>query len=500
MRSLRTFLIASILCIPLVGAAMPRVTAAAVTMDIADSRDPVSENQSFKYIITVTNERDTAQEVTVRQFLPGILVEKLSDGGVLENAGTARWDIAIGPRDFRTLTVNVRAPRNIIKGEALHSRVTADDASAEEITHIGTFHGASQDIVDDIRRLRLKASITDSPDTVAPGGGLTYIIRIENDELVRKRFSMQAILDEDTEYLSSSHGGQLWRGNEVDWDSLEVLGDNILTVYLAVRVRPEVRSGKSLRLQIRAGNDKESESTRVRGPVDLRLRTQRTFPYDYRRTAPPPPPTVQASPSRPPSTRGRFNSPYFAPPAAAQSTGDVSVDKRADRREIRPGDTVLYTVALRNNTNRTITNIDVQDVCGEGDLLVRELSDGGRIESDGSLRWRIGSLRPQETRTLRYRVQVDPNLRHGQRLENAVTVRSDGRSIASDREVLLVTEQLPQTGISDVFAPLRSSTHLRKITRARPHSTNPPALPPIAWGGVVIAGLAVGGLLGKRIL
>lgn len=495
MHCLRTFLIASILCIPLVALDVP-YAAAAITVDIADSRDPVRENQPFKYIITVTNESDAAQTVTVRQTLPrNVSVEGVSDGGILEDARTPRWDaLPIGARGSRTLTVSVRTHRDILEGEALLSRVTANGAVADEITHVGTFHGASVRIEDDIRRLRLKVSVTDSPDTVAPGGGLTYIIRIENDELIRKRFSMQAILDEDTEYLSSSHGGQLWRGNEVDWDNIEVLGDNILTVYLAVRVRPEVRSGKSLRLQVRAGNDKESESTRVRGPVDLRLRTRQTFPYDYRRTASPPPPTLQAPP---PPARGGFYSPYFAPPGP-QSTGNVSVDKRADRREARPGDDVLYTVTFRNNTNRTITNLDIQDVCGEGDLLVRELSDGGSIDPDGSLRWRINSLRPGETKTLRYRVQVDPNLRNGQRLENVVTVRSGGRNVASDSEVLLVTEQLPQTGISDLFFPLRSSAHLRKIPETRP-STNPPALPPIAWGSIVAVGISVGMLFGKRI-
>jgi|GEM_PF-4708628 len=486
-------------------AVVPSVRAA-VTLAVQDSHDPVRENQTYEYRIHLTNKGAFAETTTVRQELPeDISVEEISDGGSFEQSDTLRWEnITVAPGGTRTLTVRVRAARELREFQVLRTTVTANGSLPEsESTHVGTFHMAATNIIDDERLLRLEVGIIDSPDPVSPGQSITYIIRIENNELIRKTFSMQAILDEDTEFMNSSYGGRLFSGNEVDWDRLTVLGDNVLTVYLTVRVRETAKSGDSLQLLVRAGNDKETESTRVRGQVDLRVRTQQTFPYDYSQTIPPrnltpPPPPRFAPPPTEPQKRPSFvYPPYFTAPRGAETRGGLSIDKSADRREVRPGDQILYTIRIRNNSTSTLTGITIRDVCTEGGIqTVRELSDLGSIEPDGSLLWRIDRLLPGEERTLRYRVEVDPNLRHGATLRNTVTLRTSTGEEVSASTIVRIVERLPRTGVLGLRPGSDGNHFLRPYQSKEAHSAATPSL--AVWLLVGATGIATGGALGKR--
>lgn len=133
--------------------------------------------------------------------------------------------------------------------------------------------------------------------------------------------------------------------------------------------------------------------------------------------------------------------------AASSTTPRLQVLKNADKEEARPGDTVAYTITLRNLTDAPIMDIDIEDGCEDGDVTVIDVGDGATVDSDGTIHWHIDELAPREARVLRYRVTIGPNEQQLV-IRNSVTVWTGDGGVLSASHVLGLFRELPQTGIA----------------------------------------------------
>ena len=125
------------------------------------------------------------------------------------------------------------------------------------------------------------------------------------------------------------------------------------------------------------------------------------------------------------------------------------ITKRADRSEVQPGDTVSYTVSLRNTTDKTLHNILVEDKMDSPHVRITNANSG---LSDGTnVSWMIDSLAPGQDWSMTYDAQIDYRAPHGVTVPNVVTVSGDGMETISLTERIYTSEigvisNLPPTG------------------------------------------------------
>jgi uncharacterized repeat protein (TIGR01451 family) len=152
-----------------------------LSVEKADSPDPVAENQDLTYTITATNETnagdgtDNATGVTITDDLPASVTFVSASDGCAETAGTVTCTIgalAEGSSDQVEIVVRATEPGPISNTATVDGDQTdpvpANDSDTEETT-VG---GAAPD---------LSITKTDSPDPVTQNSALTYTIDVENE-------------------------------------------------------------------------------------------------------------------------------------------------------------------------------------------------------------------------------------------------------------------------------------------------------------------------------
>ena len=170
----------------------------------------------------------------------------------------------------------------------------------------------------------------------------------------------------------------------------------------------------------------------------------------------------------------------------------MNVDKSSDRQEVQPGETVRYSITVRNNSNRTITSVVVEDTYPTSDFFVSNVGQNG-VNNGRSIRWEVGSLARNESKTFTYSATI--NGRHGQTFHNSVVVTGRGMNQAGDQNEVRVIELLPQTGTFGRF--FGGSTLTASTSSADAAGTG--TLPFIIWTTILSIGLAGGGLMGRRM-
>ena len=131
----------------------------------------------------------------------------------------------------------------------------------------------------------------------------------------------------------------------------------------------------------------------------------------------------------------------------AQRGNDLSVEKWADRSEAQPNDDVHYTVVVHNDSDQDLENLQVVDTFIASQMTI--LNSGGGDASQGRLAWTIDTLAAGESETFSYTARMSNGLRHGDVVENTVTVRGK-----SARYLVRIIKHLPQTGESDLLNPI----------------------------------------------
>ena len=114
----------------------------------------------------------------------------------------------------------------------------------------------------------------------------------------------------------------------------------------------------------------------------------------------------------------------------------LTLDKTANRDEVRRGEYVVYTIQANNLTGQGLTNAQVEDRLPPGFIYIEGSSaiDGVRAEDDpeGSpgrtLTFPIGTVKPNSTVELEYTVRIAPTAGQGRRINSAILTGVQART------------------------------------------------------------------------
>ncbi len=152
-------------------------------------------------------------------------------------------------------------------------------------------------------------------------------------------------------------------------------------------------------------------------------------------------------------------------------------------------------MTVRNTSNVPAYNVSVEDTFPAHQMSIGDA--GGGIVSGDRIRWTVGTLSANETRTFTYNGTLRSSLRQGDVVQNNVRVTADNigavpNAVASVR----IIQILPATG-AGFTGPLST---VGAMLRPFGSTSSPAAIPSILWLSIALMGLAAGGGLGKRFL
>jgi len=264
-----------------------------------------------------------------------------------------------------------------------------------------------------------------------PGDVLEYEIAIHNAETkLATEVDVDAALPQYTEFVAASEGGT-WTGNGIRWNNLTVSpkGDRLLGLKL--RIRSDAPIGTAVQFVANVKGHQGVDITEVAVASDVAPQTE---------------------------------------------NATVLLRKSADRTEVRPGETITYTVYLRNTTDHEIQSLTVEDRL---DLRYMQVvgGDAGAMQGDRIV-WTIPALASSEDWQVRYTVRVAEGTPHGAELLNVVSVSGEGmENISLTQRVftarISVVSTLPPAGapldllflLGSSIAALAPTVALRKRVR-----------------------------------
>lgn len=396
-----------------------------VKLSVTDGKAYAEPNEKLTYRIVVDNTNGGAKSYRLRSTLPTSLNFVSASGNPSRDNRALTWpkaNIAAGEVHEYYLVGEIE--REAVQDSIIQLRVSTEETFASDSTSVHT------GVLDSAFTVR----VTDGFDVVPMGEIVTYDINVRNrTNQLATEVDVNNALPSHTEFVAASEGGY-WTGKNIRWTGLTVSphGERVLKVQ--ARVRSDAPRNHILRNSVEVRGNTGVDTTRVGDAITY---------------------------------SGR---------APVHTQAPIVLRKTADRAEVQPGDTVGYTIYLRNNTNKPFTNVVVQDRMDTNYMQVLG-SEYGSMNGN-SLHWNIPVLAPGQEWTVRYTVAISPHAPRGTTINNVVTVRGDGL------ETISLTERV-FTGETGVIT----------------------SLPPtgVGFGGVFVAltgllGLAQTGLVRRRIL
>lgn len=377
-----------------------------VQISVTDGKSVALPNEILRYRIVVNNVDISAQTVDVRAQLPVHLQLHEVTGPHTKNHRNVVWDqVHLEAGEGREFYLTGSVDRDTPEYFALQFRVSAGKSNAVDTTTVGQ-QAAVENTV--------KLSVSDGLKNAGIGELLTYNIVLENPtNLLITNTDVNAALPNFTEFVTASEGGQ-WTGSNVRWDKLTVSPYGKRILPYTVRVRSDAPANGSIRASVKAAGQVAVDITDV-GVAPAEVQDA----YANR---------VQKAPApRRVSTRGMLR-------------------KVADRSEVRPGDTVAYTVRLRNTTAQPLRNVTVEDKFDPTYISVL-----GAKDQSNRISWTVPEIEPGKEWNATYRVRVHDNAPHATYLQNVVSAHGDGLNQISLNDRLYtsqlgVVHQLPPTG------------------------------------------------------
>ena len=370
----------------------------ALSISVTDGQEYAEKEEVLTYRILVTNKEYSPQTIDLRsQISQHFIVHEVS-GPHNKDGRQIEWsNLHFEPKETREFFVTGHIERDTPSEFTLKFNVSSGKELAVDHTTVG---------LRDFITKTLNVSINDGYQLARNGDVLTYEVYMENaTDVLVTNLDVNASVPGFSEFVSADAGGQ-WDGSGVHWTDLTIapFGSRILT--FAVRIRSDAPLGTSLRAGVLANGNEAYDITDVGSYV------------------------IGAS-------------------SVAANTPMLS--KVADRSEVRPGDSVGYTVILRNTTNTPFTNVYIEDRFDGRVMRVTEATSGN-IDV-GSITWNVPVIAPGEAWTATYRVQIHPKAPHGVQLNNVVSAKGEGMESLSLTERVFTSQvgvitQLPKSGVA----------------------------------------------------
>lgn len=231
-----------------------------LNLTVTDSIDPVMENGTVTYYIRLENEgNDDIRADVLAELDDGMDFVSASDGGD-EDDDEIEWkNVRVDEDTTKTVMLTVRLNGKADDGDKLRLRVEANEEEDVETTDVDD-DGYDDDEDDD----DVTISITDSDDPVEEGDRITYRISIENKEDDDITIDVRAKLDDLTSFIDASGNGEEDGDDEIIWEDVTIKEDATKVLTLEVRVTSKADDGDTLKLEVEAGDDEGTETTKVK--------------------------------------------------------------------------------------------------------------------------------------------------------------------------------------------------------------------------------------------
>ncbi len=452
-----------------------------VTIAKTDNRTTAAPGEVLQYVITLTNTSSVAATaITVTDTLPsGVTFLSASHNGQL-NGQTVTWTNGGVPANSSvTLTLQARVSDGLTNGSVLVNTATiVGGSSATDTTIVQTSTSSQQ----------LRVELTDSPDPIQCDERLTYTVRVFNDTATTQTATVRLRLSDDVDFRSASDSGDeddgvvLWRNATFNANS-----SRSYTVTVVVSDDEDICDGATLtsRVSIDSYNVSDEEDTDVEDEegdpeCDDGDDNDDDGDTDY-------PDDDDCDSYDDDSEDGDDDN--------GNGDASVTVQKFADRTEVRSGEQVYYTITIRNNSDETAEDLEVVDLFPAHML---SLSNTAGAESvAGGIRWRISKLLEGETRTITYSAAVAGGLTQGTVIQNTVGVRGDNVEPSYANATVTVASNFvtPQTGLNDGTGPLENT---RRFLSPFGNSAAGAGLPAGMWASLLLTGLSAGGWIARK--
>lgn len=334
-----------------------------VTLSVTASDSKADTGDTVIYTIKVENEEDhDLHNVKISAYLDSDFdfISTTDDGDYDDDV--IEWEIDVDEDESETISLKLRVSGGADDNDKLDLRVRADDSQVRKTLTVDEGNSNSSSDGD------LRISITDSPSKVEAGDTVTYTIKLENRDNDDMHVDVKALLDQDMDFVSASNGGDEDDG-EVEWDNLFIAEDDEEVITLKVRIDNSANDGDTVRFEVRSEGEYDAETTEV---------------------------------------DDRNNS----------GSNDVSIAISDSSDPANPGETVTYTITLKNNTN----DDDEFDVVAEldDDMTFLSASDGGDLDNH-RVEWENFEIDDDDQEVIYLRVQINSRADEGDTLRVRVT-------------------------------------------------------------------------------
>jgi len=366
---------------------------------VDDGRIYAEPGEVLEYKILVRNTFGEDREYTLRTQLPPVLQFIGATGEYKRVNRSVEWHDQFLPAGGEAVyEISAEIDRETVEFGMIRLRVASEAAFGTDTTTI---------LYEEIPPSSISVKVNDGFQAASVGQELTYAIELTNNraKLIQGGVDVKDAIPMYTEFVDASEGGY-WNGQDVFWKGVTIAPYGKRTLYVTARVRSDAPIGAILR---------NSVSVEGREAVDQT--------------------TVDVNSSK-------VNRPPVMPT-------NVLLRKVSDRSEVRPGDTVQYSIILRNTFEHPIRNVVVEDRIDDRYSDVVGSSNGEMIGN--RIVWNVPVLNPGDTWGVDYTVRIRPDAPHGVEIANVVSVEGEGleRTSLTERvrtSSIGIVTRLPRSG------------------------------------------------------
>ncbi len=367
-----------------------------LVVTVTDGRDFAEPQEVLHYDITIQNPSAFDRVVTLRTLIPSELTLEAATGNPVIDVRALLWpEIRLAAGESETFGLAARIAEGTPDLQAIRVRAYTGESIGTDTTSV--YRG--------VVPAAFAISASDGISMAMPGDELTYAITVQNHETkLATEVDVHAALPQYTEFVGADEGGS-WTGKSIYWKGMTVSPKGERNLHVRLRVRSDAPIGTSIQFVA---------STKGHQGVDRTV-------------------VGTESDTKPKEIRG----------------SQVVLRKSADRTEVRPGETVTYTVYLRNTTGGDIRNVRIEDRLDQRYMRVTS-GDAGALQGDRIV-WTLDKLSAGQSWEAKYTVSIAEDTPHGEALLNVVSVSGDGMEAMSLTQRVFtnhinVVRRMPPTG------------------------------------------------------
>ncbi len=368
---------------------------------VDDGKIYAEPDEMLTYQVLVKNTFGKDREFTLRTQLPPPLHFMGASGDYKRTNRSVEWEKQFLPAGGEALyELKAQIDRETTEFGMLRVRFATEAAFGTDTTTI---------LYEELPPAAINVRMTDGYSEARVGELLTYAVDIKNNQAkLVQGVDVKGAIPMYTEFVDASEGGY-WNGQDIFWKGVTISPHGSRTLLFTVRVRSDAPLGANLRGSIHVeGREAVDQTTVSERNVKLADKT----------------------PERP-------------------QIRNTLLRKIADRHEVRPGDTVGYSIYLKNTYDHPIRNVRIEDRIDSQYSAIVDAQQG--VMEGDRIVWNVPVLNPGEGWEVHYTVRIFQNVPHGMEISNIVSVNGEGlESISLSERVRVgavgVVTRLPKSG------------------------------------------------------